>query len=76
MRKSSAAHSMAARRRTVSSEYVVPPGFEYFGTHQMPFTEASEAAMRSTSSMSGPSSVIGTGIISMPNSSVTPKWRS
>ncbi len=48
----------------------MPPGFEYFGTHQMPFTEASAATRRSTSSMSGPSSVMGTGIISMPNSSV------
>ena len=67
---------MAARRRTTSSEYVTPSGFEYFGTHQMPFTDASEAAMRSTSSMSGPSSVIGTGIISMPSSSVMAKWRS
>ena len=30
-----------ARRRTTSSEYVTPPGLEYFGTHQMPFTDAS-----------------------------------
>ena len=64
---------MAARRRTTSSEYVTPPGLEYFGTHQMPFTDASLATRRSTSSMSGPSAVMVTGIIVMPNASVTPK---
>ena len=73
MRKSSAAGFNAAKRRTVSSEYVIPCGFEYLGTHHMPFTAASSAARRSTMSISGPSARIGTGIISMPKYSVIEK---
>ena len=41
-------------------------GFENFGTHHMPFMLASEETRRSTSSMSGPDSVILMFIISMP----------
>ncbi len=54
----------------------MPVGFEYFGTHQMPLMEASSATRRSTSSMSGPCSSMGTGIIRMPNASQMVKWRS
>ena len=75
MRKSGAAF-MVARRRTVSSEYVTPVGLEYFGTQNMPLMESSEATRRSTSSMSGPVSVMRTGTFSMPRSCVRPKWRS
>ena len=39
--KSSAAGLSFAKRSTVSSEYTTPCGLEYFGTHQIPFTEAS-----------------------------------
>ena len=37
IRKSSAAGFNAAKRCTVTSEYVIPCGLEYFGTHQIPF---------------------------------------
>ena len=76
IRKSGAAVGIVASRRTVSSEYTMPVGLEYFGTHQMPLTAGSAATSRSTSSMSGPSSVIGTGTSSMPRRSHTPKCRS
>ena len=63
-------------RRTVSVEYVSPVGFEKRGTHHIPRTPRSPATSASTQSMSGPSPVIGTGIISMPRSSQIPKCRS
>ena len=46
---------------------------EYLGTHQM---ASSEATSSSTIFMSGPFSVMGTLIISMPKYSVMAKWRS
>lgn len=55
---------------------MMPVGLEYLGTHQMPLMESSVATRRSTSSMSGPLSVIATGTFSMPKSAVMPKWRS
>lgn len=48
-------------------------GLEYFGTHQIPLMASSSATSFSTMSMSGPSGVIGTLIISTPKYSVTPK---
>jgi len=66
IRKSGAAVGIEASRRTVSSEYTAPVGFEYFGTHQMPLIDGSSATSRSTVSISGPSSVIGTGTSWMP----------
>ena len=75
MQKSGAAGFSFAKRRTVSSEYVTPVGFEYFGTFQIPFT-AGSFTYSSTASMSGPSAYIGTSISSIPKCSVTPKWRS
>lgn len=47
-RKSGAAGLRLARRRMVSSEYTIPVGFEYFGTHQIPLISASAATSRST----------------------------
>ena len=73
MRKSGAAGRSAAKRRTVSSEYVIPSGFENFGTHHMPLTDASDETSRSTSSISGPAGVIFTGIIFIPSDSQIPK---
>ena len=55
---------------------VMPVGLEYLGTHQIPLMESSAATRRSTSSMSGPLSVIATGTFSIPRSAVMPKWRS
>ncbi len=75
IRKSGAAVSMAASRRTVSGGEQTPVGVLYFGTHQMPLTRSS-ATSRSTSSRSGPSAVIGTGIMSMPSFSHSAKCRS
>ena len=66
---------MAARRRTVSAEYTTPSGLEYLGTFHMPFT-AGSLISSSTLSMSGPSAVMGTAIISTPKLSVTLKCRS
>ena len=63
---------IAASLRTTSSEYTTPSGFEYFGTHQMPLIDGSSATSRSTSSMSGPSAVIGTVTRSIPRRSQTP----
>ncbi len=48
----------------------MPVGFEYFGTHHIPFTASSLLTYCSTISISGPSSPRGTGIISIPNNSV------
>ena len=76
IRKSGAAAGIAASRRTVSSEYTVPSGLLYFGTHQMPFTAGSAAASRSQASRSGPDGVIGTLIIPMPNRCSSAKCRS
>ena len=63
-------------RRTVSAEYVSPVGLEYRGTHHIPRTPGSPATSASTRSMSGPSPVIGTGIILMPRSRQIEKCRS
>ena len=76
MRKSGAAGWSCAKRRTTSSEYVMPVGFAYFGTHQMPLTEGSPSTRRWTMSMSGPSSSMGMGTFLMPRCAVTLKWRS
>ena len=73
MRKSGAAVGISTRRRTVSSLKVMPVGLEYLGTHQLPLMESSAATRRSTSSMSGPLSVIATGTFSIPRSAVMPK---
>ena len=54
----------------------MPVGLEYLGTQNMPLMESSAAHRRSTSSMSGPVSVMRTGTFSMPRSCVMPKWRS
>ena len=63
-------------RRTVPAEYVSPVGFEKRGTHHIPRIPGSPATSASTRSMSGPSPVMGTGIIPMPRSSQIPKCRS
>ena len=54
----------------------MPVGLEYFGTHQMPLIAGSAATSSSTTSMSGPSAVIGTGTSSMPSRSDSAKCRS
>jgi hypothetical protein len=61
--------------RPLSSEYTSPVGFEYFGTHHIPFT-AGSATSASTVSMSGPCPVIGTGTMRIPYSSQIAKSRS
>ena len=72
--KSLAAGFNAAKRLTVSSEYVMPSGFEYLGTHQIPLTVESFSTYFSTISISGPFSVIGIVIISIfLKKPVTPK---
>ena len=70
IRKSSAAGFKLAKRFTVSSEYEIPVGLEYFGTHQIPLTAGSLLTYFSTKSMSGPSWPSGILIISIPNNSV------
>ena len=50
----------------------IPEGFEYLGTHQMPLTLLS-FTNSSTTSISGPSAVVGTGISSKPKYSVMAK---
>jgi hypothetical protein len=59
-----------------SQEYVAPVGLENIGTHHMPLTVGSTATSSSTRSTSGPSSRMGTAIISKPKLSVIAKWRS
>ena len=54
----------------------MPVGLEKTGTHHMPLMAASPATSSSMRSTSGPSSRIGTGIISMPKLSVMAKCRS
>lgn len=51
-------------------------GLVYLGTHHMPLTVSSSATSFSTRSMSGPHSVRGMLIISMPRVSQMVKWRS
>ena len=68
--KSSAAGFNVAKRLTTSSEYTIPVGLEYFGTHQIPFTAGSLFTYCSTRSISGPSSNKGILIISIPKNSV------
>ncbi len=55
---------------------VTPVGLEYTGTHHMPLMAGSAATSSSIRSTSGPSSRIGTVIISMPRLSVIAKCRS
>ena len=64
---------MPTRRRTTSSLKVTPVGLEYLGTSQMALMESSAATRRSISSMSGPSSVMGTVTFSAPSSAEMPK---
>ena len=71
--KSSAAGFKLAKARTVSSEYVMPCGLEYFGTHQIPLMDLSFSTYSFTTTISGPSCVISTLIISIPNNSVIAK---
>ena len=69
MRKSGAAVCIFGEAFGTTSEYTSPVGLLYFGTHQMPLIVGSDAASRSTASMSGPSPVSGTGSMSMPKAS-------
>ena len=55
---------------------MTPVGLEYTGTHHMPLMAGSAATSSSIRSTSGPSSRIGTVIISMPRVSVIAKCRS
>ena len=64
--KSSAAGFNDASLFITSSEYIIPVGFAYFGTHQIPFTSGSLTAS-STASISGPSEFKGMVISSAPN---------
>jgi len=64
---------MAARRFTTSSEYVVPVGLAYIGTHHIPFIVSSSATSFSTISMSGPFLSIGMFTSSKPIFSVIRK---
>ena len=73
MRKSFAAGLSLAKRRTVSSEYVMPWGLEYFGTHQIALMESSLLTKSSTISISGPVGSMGILIISIPKYSVMVK---
>ena len=59
----------------VAAEKITPSGLEYLGTFHIPLT-AGSLMRASTWSMSGPSAVMGTEIISTPKLSVTLKWRS
>ena len=67
--RSGAAGLRAAMRCTVSLEYTMPSGLEYLGTHHIPFTSWSFTSS-STTSISGPFSVMGTITMSKPKDSV------
>ena len=75
-RKSGAAVRICTSRRTFSHEKVTPVGLENTGTHHMPLMAGSAATSSSIRSTSGPSSRIGTLIISTPRLSVIAKCRS